>query len=128
VTTRSELSAKQTFVAAFISFNRQWQQTEGSSNGDSFDIFVGVVSIGVADYLGSILSYVILAIPVFGGIYDDLSPADLSALISRVMTAKLSSCKCCLGIRHFLTLTRQSFVYKTFLNPNPPIYLHSSVR
>ena len=43
-----------------------------------------VVSIGIADYLGSILSYVILAIPIFGSTYDDLSPADLSALISRV--------------------------------------------
>jgi len=42
------------------------------------------VSIGIADYLGGILSYVILAIPVFSGIYDDLSPSDLSALISRV--------------------------------------------
>jgi len=47
---------------------------------------VCAVSIGIADYLGSILSYVILAIPVFGGVYDDLSPADLSALISRVLT------------------------------------------
>jgi len=44
------------------------------------------VSIGIADYLGSILSYIILAIPVFGGVYDDLSPPDLSALISRVST------------------------------------------
>ena len=42
--------------------------------------------MGVADYLGSILSYVILAVPVFGGVYDELSPADLSALISRVST------------------------------------------
>jgi len=45
-----------------------------------------VVSIGVADYLGSILSYVILAIPIFAGVYDDLPPAELSALISRVIT------------------------------------------
>ena len=49
------------------------------------------VSISIADYFGSILSYVILAIPVFGGVYDDLSPADLSALISRV-----SACFLCI--------------------------------
>jgi len=42
--------------------------------------------VGVADYVGSILSYVILAIPVFAGNYDHLSPADLAALISRVTT------------------------------------------
>jgi len=47
---------------------------------------VAAVFISIADYLGSILSYVILAIPIFGGTYDDLSPADLSALISRVST------------------------------------------
>jgi ATP-binding cassette subfamily D (ALD) protein 4 len=42
------------------------------------------VSIQMADYLGSILSYVILAIPIFSGIYDDLTPSELSALISEV--------------------------------------------
>jgi len=61
----------------------------------SFDVVVGVVSIGVADYLGSILSYVILAIPVFGGVYEQLSPADLSALISRVITPEILWYKLC---------------------------------
>jgi len=61
----------------------------------TFDVVVGVVSIGVADYLGSILSYVILAIPVFGGVYEHLSPADLSALISRVITAEILWYKLC---------------------------------
>jgi ATP-binding cassette, subfamily D (ALD), member 4 len=42
------------------------------------------VSIGLADYTGSILSYIILAIPIFGGMYDDLTPVELSALISQV--------------------------------------------
>jgi len=51
-----------------------------------------VVSISIADYLGSILSYVILAIPIFAGVYDDLSPADLSALISRVWLSSLYFC------------------------------------
>jgi len=49
------------------------------------DVLLCAVSIGIADYLGSILSYVILAIPVFSGIYDHLSPPDLSAFISRVL-------------------------------------------
>lgn len=40
-------------------------------------------SINMADYLGSILSYIALAFPIFLGHYDDLGPADLSALISK---------------------------------------------
>ena len=43
-----------------------------------------VVSVNLADYVGSILSYIILAIPLFNGFYDDLSPTELSALISQV--------------------------------------------
>ena len=42
------------------------------------------VAVKMADYVGSILSYVALAIPIFAGVYDDLSPPDLSALISKV--------------------------------------------
>lgn len=42
------------------------------------------VSIFVADYLGSILSYIILAVPIFTGQYDDLSAAELAQLISAV--------------------------------------------
>ncbi|ELT99191.1 hypothetical protein CAPTEDRAFT_108590, partial [Capitella teleta] len=51
-------------------------------------------SIQMADYLGSILSYVVLAIPIFSGVYDDLSPSDLSALISEnaFVTIYLISC------------------------------------
>ncbi|KAL8585399.1 hypothetical protein ACOMHN_063177 [Nucella lapillus] len=41
-------------------------------------------AINSADYLGSILSYVALAFPIFLGSYDDLSPSDLAALISKV--------------------------------------------
>lgn len=41
-------------------------------------------SINLFDYLGSIFSYLMLAIPIFSGEYDDLTPAELSALISQV--------------------------------------------
>lgn len=40
-------------------------------------------SIYLWDYLGSILSFIALAVPLFAGYYDDLSPADLSELISQ---------------------------------------------
>ncbi|KAF9344186.1 hypothetical protein BGX26_004674 [Mortierella sp. AD094] len=35
-------------------------------------------------YFGSILSYVIIAIPIFWGVYDGLPPSDISAVISKV--------------------------------------------
>uniref|UniRef100_A0A2K5S1Q4 ABC transporter domain-containing protein n=1 Tax=Cebus imitator TaxID=2715852 RepID=A0A2K5S1Q4_CEBIM len=35
------------------------------------------------DYLGSILSYVVIAIPIFSGVYGALSPAELSILVSK---------------------------------------------
>ena len=41
------------------------------------------VGINTFDYLGSILSYVIIAIPIFSGVYGDLSPTELSALVSK---------------------------------------------
>lgn len=42
------------------------------------------VGVNTFDYLGGFLSYIIIAIPIFSGIYDGLSPSDLSALISKV--------------------------------------------
>lgn len=45
---------------------------------------VFTVGVNTFDYLGSILSYVVIAIPIFGGIYGDLSPTELSTLVSKV--------------------------------------------
>ncbi|BFZ07074.1 hypothetical protein BsWGS_10113 [Bradybaena similaris] len=39
--------------------------------------------INVADYFGSILSYIAISFPIFSGKYDGLSPGDLSSLISQ---------------------------------------------
>ncbi|KAG0295628.1 ATP-binding cassette sub- D member 4 [Dissophora globulifera] len=35
-------------------------------------------------YFGSILSYVIIAVPIFWGVYDHLPPSDVSAVISKI--------------------------------------------
>jgi len=49
-----------------------------------FRQFILNICINLYDYLGSILSYLILAIPIFAGVYDSLSPTDLSVIISQV--------------------------------------------
>src|SRR5690348_9499787 len=41
------------------------------------------LSINLFEYFGSILSYLILAIPIFSGTYDDVARADLSSIISQ---------------------------------------------
>jgi len=41
-------------------------------------------SINIFDYFGGIFSYLILAIPIFSGKYDHLTPSDLGSLISQV--------------------------------------------
>lgn len=46
--------------------------------------FMFTVSINTFDYLGAIFSYLIIAIAVFGGMYDSMSVTELSAQISRV--------------------------------------------
>lgn len=46
------------------------------------------VAVNVFDYLGSIISYVAIAFPIFVGVYDSLSAPDLSALISAVSICK----------------------------------------
>lgn len=41
------------------------------------------IGINTFDYLGSILSYIVIAIPIFNGVFDSLTPAELSALVSK---------------------------------------------
>lgn len=42
------------------------------------------VGVNTFDYLGGFLSYIIIAIPIFSGVYDSLTAGELSALISKV--------------------------------------------
>ncbi|CAM4723710.1 unnamed protein product [Leuciscus chuanchicus] len=41
------------------------------------------IGVNTFDYLGSILSYIVIAIPIFAGQYDGLTPGELSALVSK---------------------------------------------
>ncbi|KAI4893349.1 hypothetical protein NFI96_024138 [Prochilodus magdalenae] len=41
------------------------------------------MGVNTFDYLGSILCYIIIAIPIFAGVYDGMTPGELSALISK---------------------------------------------
>lgn len=64
--------------------NRRLQallQTQTSLINKELWLYIGVNTF---DYLGGFLSYIIIAIPIFTGIYDGLSPGELSALISKV--------------------------------------------
>lgn len=52
-------------------------------------------SINVFDYVGSIFSYLIIAIAIFGGKYDDLSTVEISAQISRNSFFAMYLINCC---------------------------------
>ncbi|XP_060151030.1 lysosomal cobalamin transporter ABCD4 isoform X2 [Globicephala melas] len=41
------------------------------------------IGVNMFDYLGSILSYIVISIPIFSGVYRDLSPTELSTLVSK---------------------------------------------
>ncbi|XP_051476473.1 lysosomal cobalamin transporter ABCD4 isoform X9 [Apus apus] len=63
--------------------NRRLQsllQTQRELIGKELWLHIG---INTFDYLGSILSYVVIAIPIFSGVYRVLSPTELSALVSK---------------------------------------------
>lgn len=49
------------------------------------------VGINTFDYLGGILSYVVIAIPIFSGIHGDLSPTELSTLVSKVRSLLMNA-------------------------------------
>ncbi|XP_077408168.1 lysosomal cobalamin transporter ABCD4 [Vanacampus margaritifer] len=55
-------------------------QTQRSLINKELWLYIGVNTF---DYLGGFLSYIIIAIPIFAGLYDGLTPGELSALISR---------------------------------------------
>uniref|UniRef100_A0A3B4ZIT1 ATP binding cassette subfamily D member 4 n=1 Tax=Stegastes partitus TaxID=144197 RepID=A0A3B4ZIT1_9TELE len=55
-------------------------QTQKSLINKELWLYIGVNTF---DYLGGFLSYVIIAIPIFTGVYDGLTPGELSALISK---------------------------------------------
>ncbi|KAG8126312.1 hypothetical protein E2320_021558 [Naja naja] len=52
-------------------------KTQRELMGKELWLYIG---INTFDYLGSILSYVMIAIPIFNGVYDDLNPTELSSL------------------------------------------------
>ncbi|XP_068610264.1 lysosomal cobalamin transporter ABCD4 [Brachionichthys hirsutus] len=63
--------------------NRRLQsllQTQTSLINKELWLYIGVNTF---DYVGGFLSYIIIAIPIFSGIYDGLTPGELSALISK---------------------------------------------
>ncbi|KAJ6661300.1 hypothetical protein lerEdw1_015437 [Lerista edwardsae] len=63
--------------------NRRLQsllQTQRELIGKELWLYIG---INTFDYVGSILSYVVIAIPIFSGAYGDLDPAELSSLVSK---------------------------------------------
>ncbi|CAN9507370.1 unnamed protein product [Ophioblennius macclurei] len=55
-------------------------QTQKSLITKELWLYIGVSTF---DYLGGFLSYIIIGIPIFTGVYNDLSPGELSALISK---------------------------------------------
>nr|XP_025976144.1 ATP-binding cassette sub-family D member 4 isoform X5 [Dromaius novaehollandiae] len=88
---RGSAGSSAPWQASSLSHPSHWPTTHTSaSTGSSTCRFVSMqnqllstVGINTFDYLGSILSYVVIAIPIFSGVYGDLSPTELSALVSK---------------------------------------------
>ncbi|KAM9704061.1 lysosomal cobalamin transporter ABCD4 isoform 2-T2 [Menidia menidia] len=55
-------------------------QTQRSLINKELWLYIGVNTF---DYMGGFLSYIVIAIPIFTGIYDSLTPGELSALVSK---------------------------------------------
>ncbi|KAK2098059.1 hypothetical protein P7K49_023510 [Saguinus oedipus] len=51
--------------------------------GDRLYICWLYIGINTFDYLGSILNYIVIAIPIFSWVYGELSPAEFSILVSK---------------------------------------------
>ena len=51
------------------------------------------LAVNIFSYMGSIISYLALAVAIFSGRYDDVSPSELSSIISQVpVHSYCSSC------------------------------------
>uniref|UniRef100_A0A2I3SQ49 Lysosomal cobalamin transporter ABCD4 n=1 Tax=Pan troglodytes TaxID=9598 RepID=A0A2I3SQ49_PANTR len=79
------------------------------------------IGINTFDYLGSILSYVVIAIPIFSGVYGDLSPAELSTLVSK------NAFVCIYLISCFTQLIDLSTTLSDVAGRVPPLWLLSKV-
>ena len=51
-------------------------------------------AVNLFDYIGSILSYIVISIPIFAGHYDDLSSLELTSLISKTSFVSLYLINC----------------------------------
>ncbi|XP_039088212.1 lysosomal cobalamin transporter ABCD4 isoform X2 [Hyaena hyaena] len=56
------------------------------------------IGVNTFDYLGSILSYIVIAIPIFSGVYGDLSPTELSTVVSKNAFVSIYLISCFTGL------------------------------
>ena len=63
-------------------YKRSPQKLLSSSACISFCAFVA--SVNFFDYFGSIVSYMVVSIPLFTGEFDDLMPGELAAVVGKV--------------------------------------------
>ncbi|ESO07963.1 hypothetical protein HELRODRAFT_75595, partial [Helobdella robusta] len=77
LTENSKLSEKFNFLL----------QMQKKLNGRQFFLSISIFS---ASYFGSVLSYLVVAFPIFGGVYDHLDQTEISVLISKASFLILS--------------------------------------